>query len=226
MPWLWILLVIFFLVVLLCLARVGVWAAFSREELRVDVCFWLLRVHILPAKPQKPKAKKRKKKSQKPKHETPAADKPAEEKPKLPIAFEDIKDALRTLLPPLKKALRRARRGIRFKPLRLSVILGGQEDPAASVRLYGELQALIWTGLPLLEGLVDIRDSSIHTDIDFNTPDMAAEGEIGVTFRVGTLIAIGFGLAVPALKWFLRWRKRIKTRPLKRQRAESKKSAV
>ena len=214
MLWLRILLVIVVLLVLLCLTRIGVWAAFGGGTLRLDVCAGFLRIHILPAKPKKPETEKpeKKKKAKKPKKEKSKA------KPKLTVAFEDVKDALHTLLPPLGRALGRIGRGIRFKPLRLSLILGGREDPAASAQLFGELQAAVWGGMPFLERLVDIRDPYIHTDVDFTAPDTAAEGEIGVTFRIGTLLAVGFSLAFPALGWFLRWRKRCKTRPPKRKR--------
>lgn len=202
--WLWILLIIALLIVLLCLTRVGVWAAFDGEVLRLDVKIGLLRLHILPAKPKKPKAEKKKK--EKPEK------KPKKEKPKRSIAFEDIQDALRTLLPALGRALRRIGRGIQFKPLRLSLVLGGQDDPAASAQLCGELQAAVWGGMPQLERLADIRDLYIHTDVDFTAPGTAVEGEAGATLRIGTLIAVGVGLALPALGWFLRWRKRSKAR--------------
>lgn len=202
--WLWILLAVALLLVLLCWTRAGVWAAFDGEVFRLDVKIGLLRLHILPAKPKKPKAEKKKK--EKPKK------KPKKEKPKRTIAFEDIKDALQTLLPALGRALRRIGRGIRFKPLRLSLVLGGREDPAASAQLYGELQAAVWGGMPQMERLVDVRDPYIHTDVDFTALSTAAEGEVGVTFRIGTLIAVAAGLAIPALRWFLRWRKRSKAR--------------
>lgn len=203
---LWILLIIALLLALLCWTRVGVRAAFSGGVFRLDVKIGLLRLHILPAKPKKARAEKKKKKPKEPKK------KPKKEKPKRSIAFEDIKDALRTLLPALGRALGRLGRGIQFKPLRLSVVLGGQEDPAASAQLYGEVQAAVWGGMPQLERLVDVRDSYIHTDVDFTAPDTAVEGEVGVTFRIGTLIAVGVCLAIPALGWFLRWRKRSKAR--------------
>lgn len=207
MVWLWILAVMVLLIVLLCWTRVGAWAAFDGEGLRLDARLGLLRIHILPARPRKPKAEKPKKKKEKPEG-TPA-------KPKLSFALEDGKDALRTLLPPLKRALARLGRGIRVKPLRLSLTLGGREDPASAAQTYGELQAAVWTGMPLLERLADIRDPSIHTDVDFNASGTAVEGEVGITLRIGTLLAVGFGLAFPALGWFLRWRKRCKTRPPK-----------
>lgn len=211
MLWLWILLVIAGLLVLLCLTRVGVWAAYDGETLRLDAQAGLLRIHILPAKPKKPGTEK----ETKPKKAKKEKSKKEKAKPKRTIALEDVRDALHTLLPPLGRALGRMGRGIRFKPLRVSLILGGREDPAATARLYGEMQAAVWGGMPRLEKLVDIRDLYIHTDVDFMAPDTAAEGEIGVTFRIGTLLAVGFGLAFPTLGWFLRWRKRCKTRPPK-----------
>jgi len=212
--WLWILAVIALLAVLLCWTRVGAWAACGGGELRLDVTFGLLRVHILPAKPKKPKRAEpetppKEKKKKKPRKE------PGEGRPKPSFTLEDGKDALRTLIPPLKQALGRTRRGIRVKPLRLSLVLGGREDPAASAQLYGELQAAVWGGMPFLERLLDIRDTYIHMDVDFNASGTAVEGEAGVSLRIGTLLAVGFGLAFPALGWFLRWRKRCRTRPPK-----------
>lgn len=209
MVWLWILAVIALLILLLCRTRVGAWAAFGGGDLRLDARFGFLRVHILPAKPKKPGKPEREKKPKPPEQE------PEEEKPKLSFTLEDGKDALRTLLPPLKRALARLGRGIRVKPLRLSLVLGGLEDPAGSAQTYGELQAAVWTGMPLLEKLMDVRDARIRTDVDFMAPNTAVEGEVGVTIRIGTLLAMGFGLAFPALGWFLRWRKRCKTRPPK-----------
>ena len=72
------------------------------------------------------------------------------------------------------------------------------------------------------EKLLDIRDPYIHTGVDFNASSAAMEGEVGATIRIGTLLAAGFGMAFPALKWFLRWRKRCKARPPKPERKTKK----
>ena len=53
----------------------------------------------------------------------------------------DIKDAARTLWPPLKKAVGRVRRGIRIAPLSFSLTLGGQEEPDKTAELYGYLHS-------------------------------------------------------------------------------------
>lgn len=212
--------VVVLLMVLLCLTRVGVRAAFGGGEFRLDARVGPLRIHILPAKAKKPKAGGAKKgKGPKEPKGPKKPKKPKEAGAKPSIAWEDVRDALRTLLPALGRALRRIGRGIRIDPLRLSLVLGGQEDPAASARLFGELQAAVWGGMPRLEELMDIREPYIHMDVDFLSTDTAAEGEAGVTFRIGTLIALGSGLAVPALGWYLRWRKRRRKRPPGPERA-------
>lgn len=206
---LWILLAVLLLLALLCAARVGVWAAYSGGDLLLDVKIGFLRLHILPARPASHKREKSKKVKKRPAKE--AKKKP--EKPRRPITFEDIRDAFHTLLPPLKRGLKRMGKGVRIHPLRLSLVLGGQEDPAAAARLQGQAQTLLWSGMPLLESLMDIPAPSVHTDVDFTAAAPVIEGEMGVTFRIGTLLAAGFGVAFPALRWFLRFRKRLKTRP-------------
>lgn len=213
MRWPWILAVVILLLALLLWTRVGAWAAFGGDGLRLDVLFGVWRIHILPAKPKKPKAEKP------PKEKKPKVE--GKQKGTLSFTLEDGKDALRTLLPPLKRALGRLGRGIRVKPLRLSLVLGGLEDPAAAAQTFGELQAAVWTGMPAAEKLLDIRNPYIHTDVDFNASDTAVEGEAGITLRIGTLLAMGFGLAVPALGWLLRWRKRCKTRPPKPEKKKN-----
>ena len=82
MVWLWILAVIILLIALLCWTRVGVWAAFAGGELRLDVIFGLLRVHILPARPKKPG-------TEKPKKEKKAAKNPVKPRLKPSFTLED-----------------------------------------------------------------------------------------------------------------------------------------
>lgn len=221
MLWLWILLVIAALILLVCVTRVGVWAAFGGDGVRLNVRVGVLQVHILPAKVKKRKGgKAEKKKKAKPEKKVEAKTDEGGEKKKLPFTFEDVKDAVRTLFPPLRRALGRTRKGVRIRPLRLSVVLGGLVDPAASAKLYGEIQAAVWNGMPVLEKLVDIPEPYIHTDVDFLAAAPAVEGEVGVTFRIGTLIAVGFGIAFPAVRWFLKFRKRLKKRAAEAEKAE------
>ena len=203
MLWLWILGILAALLVWLCLTRVGAQAAFAGSEVQLDVRVGLFRFRVFPGKEKKAKQAPKEKK---PKQEK----KPEGEKKGLGITSSDVREAVSTLWPPLKRALRRLGRGIRVDPLCLSVTLGGEEDPAGAARLYGELQAAVWTGMPVLEKLLDIPDPGLHIGLDFCAAGTEVEGSAGITLRIGTLLAVAFGVGIPALKWFLRFRKRKK----------------
>lgn len=206
MIWLWILGVLAVLVLLLCRTRVGIQAALENGTLILDARVGLLRIRILPAKKKREKGAKAEKKAEE------IGEKRAK-KPEMPLPkpdLADIKDAVRTLAPPLKRALERTRRGIRVQPLRVSVTVGGSGDPAAAAELYGYLHAGVWTGMPVLEQLLVIPEPYIHIGIDFDAPDTIAEGEAGVSARIGTLLAAALGVGVPAVRWFLRYQKKHK----------------
>lgn len=197
MVWRWILGVLFLLVLLLCRTRAGVLVTLG-DAVTVDVKAGLFRFRVFPGKKKPPGRKKSKGK--------PDAGGNGEKKKSIPKpSLEDIRDAVRTLAPPLKKALHRTRRGIRIAPLRLSLTVGGRADPAAAAELYGELNAAVWTGMPVLERLLDIPDPRIHSEVNFEAEGTQVKGTVGISIRVGTVLAVGFGIAVPALRWFLRY---------------------
>lgn len=206
---LWILGILLALLVLLCLTRVGVHALFG-DALALDAKIGPFRIHILPGKKQD---KKREKRAKEPK-EAEKSEEKAEKKPCFPKpSMADIREAVSVLWPPLKRALNRTRRGVRIHPMDLCVTLGGQEDPAAAAQLYGEAHAGVWAVMPVLERLLVIPEPHIHIGIDFNASETKVEGELGVTARVGTLLTVGATVAFPALKWFLRYRKKQKKQP-------------
>ena len=206
---LWILGILLALLVLLCLTRVGVHALFG-DALALDAKIGPFRIHILPGKKQD---KKREKRAKEPK-EAEKSEEKAEKKPCFPKpSMADIREAVSVLWPPLKRALNRTRRGVRIHPMDLCVTLGGQEDPAAAAQLYGEAHAGVWAVMPVLDRLLVIPEPHIHIGIDFNASETKVEGELGVTARVGTLLAVGATVAFPALKWFLRYRKKQKKQP-------------
>ena len=160
---LWILGVLLALIVLLCVTRVGVHAVFG-ETLLLDAKIGWFRIHILPAKEANKKKKEREKKAE----DTAERAEKAAKKPQFPKpSFSDIRDAVSALWPPLKRALDRTRRGLRIAPLDLSVTLGGLEDPASAAQLYGELNAAVWSAMPVLERLLVIPSPHIHIGIDF-----------------------------------------------------------
>ena len=206
---LWILGILLALLVLLCLTRVGVYAVLG-DALALDAKIGPFRIHILPGKKQD---KKKEKRAKEPK-EAEKSEEKAEKKPCFPKpSMADIREAVSVLWPPLKRALNRTRRGVRIHPMDLCVTLGGQEDPAAAAQLYGEAHAGVWAVMPVLERLLVIPEPHIHIGIDFNASETKVEGELGVTARVGTLLTVGATVAFPALKWFLRYRKKQKKQP-------------
>ena len=206
---LWILGILLALLVLLCLTRVGVYAVLG-DALALDAKIGPFRIHILPGKKQD---KKKEKRAKEPK-EAEKSEEKAEKKPCFPKpSMADIREAVSVLWPPLKRALNRTRRGVRIHPMDLCVTLGGQEDTAAAAQLYGEAHAGVWAVMPVLERLLVIPEPHIHIGIDFNASETKVEGELGVTARVGTLLAVGATVAFPALKWFLRYRKKQKKQP-------------
>lgn len=191
------------LFLLFCLLRLGVLVTFGDTA---AACLFIgpIKIQLTPSE-AKQKAKPKKEK-QGEKEETGDALGKLKKIPK--PTWEDIRSAYDTLWPPVRKALRRTRRGIRVAPLRLSVILGGREDPAAAAELYGYLNAGVWAVMPALEQLLVIPEPSIHMALDFDSPNTRAEGSAGLSIRIGTLIAVGLQVGIPALKWLLKyWKK-------------------
>lgn len=182
------------LTLLLMLLRVGVEAAFGEGGTRVWLRIGLLRFRIVPAK-KKPKQEK---KTEKKPETAKKAAKPAEKKRKLTLA--EWKKGAELLLPALYKALRRTRRAIRVQPLRLHITLGG-DDPAAVGQRYGWGQALLWTVMPQAEQLLTIPDPHIRLDADFDGGGSRCEGEVGVRFRIGSMLLISLALLPPMLRW-------------------------
>ena len=191
------------LLLLLCLLRLGVRVSWG-TEVRVTAILGPVRLQILPRKerPRKEKAKKEES-AEKGEKKPPKARKPLP-KPN----GEDIREALRLLLPALKRALGKLGRGIRIDPLRVSLTLAGKNDPADAAEKYGYLQAAVWTWMPQLQRFLRILDPQIHTGVDFEAEGTDFSGEAAVTLRLGTLLAIGFALLLPAVKWFRSYRKR------------------
>ena len=198
---------ILLLLVVVWLLRVGVDVRFG-DELRVAVKIGPAKITVLPQQEKKKKPQK-----EKPQKEKKTEKKPAEKKAKKksPFTFSDIRSAVPVLFEALKKALGKIRRRMRIDPLDVCVIFAG-DDPAKVAETYGWANSAMWTMMPQLERLLQIPDPHIHLGVDYERYDLHAEGRVGVTFRVGDLIVIGLTLAVPALKWYLGWRKEVKRR--------------
>lgn len=203
---LWIIGILAALLALLCRVRVGVRVTLTGRAAEVEARVGLLHFGVYPGKPR-----------QEPQKSPPeTAKQPAEPsrkgKPTLSrFTAQDLREAAQALWPPLRRALGRTRRGIRVQPLTVSVTLGGAADPAETARVYGLLHAGIWTVMPVLEELLDIRDPGIHLGLDFDAPETEARGCVGASIRIGTLLAVALGVGIPALRWLSTFQKRKKT---------------
>lgn len=167
--------------------------------------------------PEKAQKQKKHKEKKNPPEKQKAAPR---EKRKLGLTPGDIRSALPYLWQSLKGALRKTRQRLRIDPMQVSVILGGEEDPAASAETYGWVSAAVWTFMPRLEELMRIPDPYIHLDVDYSAAETKAEGEVGLSFQIRDLFAIGFAFGIPVLKWLLRWKKEKKLRE-EAQKAEN-----
>ena len=194
---LWILGILLALILLLLLLRVGVHVRFG-DALCVTAMAGPVRLQLVP-KPEK--------KPEKPKKEKPVKEKPAEEKrKKLDLTPGDIRSALPALWASLKRGLRKTRKRLRIDPMRLSVCFGG-DDPAQTAETYGWANAVMWTVMPELEKLTNMPNPRVHLETDFTAAETRISGEVGLSFRIGDLLAIGFAFAGPALRWFMAFRK-------------------
>ncbi len=197
---LWILGILAVLILLLLLLRVGVHVRFG-DELYVTAMAGPVRLQLVP-KPEKKPEKPKEEKPLREKKEKPAAEK----QKKLELTPGDIRSALPALWESLKRGLRKTRQRLRIDPMRLSVCFGG-DDPAQVAELYGWANTAMWTVMPEMERLTRMPDPHVHLETDFNAPDTRVSGEVGLSFRIGDLLAIGFAFAGPALRWFMAFRK-------------------
>jgi hypothetical protein len=200
MLWLWILGAIAVLFALFCLLPLGILVSIE-ESASAWVTIGPFRIQAAPTK------QKKKQKAEKKKKERKEPDTILDRLKKLPKpTLEDLKSAYQALWPPMKRALKRLRRGIRIHPLSLSVVLAGKEDPAKAAVSYGYANAAVWTVMPVLEQLLVIPDPGIHLGIDFEREKPEIRGQIGLSVRIGTLLALGFQIGIPVFKWLLRYR--------------------
>ena len=224
MLWLWILAGIVLLFILLCLLRLGVLVNFA-DTAEAYVSVGPIRIQVAPSKKKKdggPEQEKKPKTTKQAKEEKPGKEKKSFPKPTL----SDIRSAYDELWPPTRRALRRTRRGIRIHPLELSLTLGGQEDPAAAAQSCGYASAAVWTGMPVLEQLLDIPDPSIHLGTDFESAGTRIQGRVGISIRIGTLLAVGLQIGIPALRWLLRYLKRHKKADKQRETGKNETAAA
>jgi amino acid transporter len=208
MLWLWILCGLAALFALFCLLRLGVLIAAEGGVVSAWVTLGPLRLQVAPSKKKPPKksAAAEKKPEKKKKHITARELVEKLEKLEKPTR-EELRLGWQEFWPPLCRALARTRRGIRVDPMQLFVTLAGESDPAGAAERCGWGNMAVWTVMPALEQLLTIPHPGIHVGVDFDRGKSEIFCHVGITLRIGTLLAVGWGAALPALKFYLRYRK-------------------
>lgn len=169
-----------------------------------------------------PAAEKGEKEKKKPPKEKPKKEK--EKKPGAKINMEQILYALETLPPILGRALRRTGRSIRFQPLKVYVLVAG-EDPADTALLYGRLEAALYGAVPVLERVMRIKDEDIQLFLDFSVRRMDVIADVGAAVRPGSLLWIALRAGGSLLKWFLGFRRLASPPPEKKKEQNTQDTA-
>lgn len=186
-----------------------------------DAALWIrygpLRLRLYPPRPGREKKREKKpakeKKVGEAQEETP--------KKKLSITMEQIMYTLETLPPVLGRALGRVRRGIRVKPLKIHLLIAG-DDPAGTALLYGRAQAALAAGMPAVRRAVHIREEEICLFLDFQRTQPDCIADVGVSMRGWTGARIALCAGGSLVKWFLGFRK---LAPAPRAAAEEEQNA-
>ena len=190
---LWILLIIALLLTAFNLLRVGVDAEYDGEALLLRLKAGPVRITILPKKEKPEKPKKKKKEKQ------PKAEKSKESPLTLPTLLKLVRPAL--------EALGSFRRKLSVDLLRLHARVG-TSDPYNTAMTFAYLQSAVYGLHPLVERALNVKERDVWLTPDFTSDDIAAEGRLIGTIRIGQIAGIALVLGWKALLVILRQRKR------------------
>jgi len=180
---------------------VGVRVVYDQGDLTVKVRFGPVKLQVLPQPEKTEQAEKKPKKEPKKKEKK---EKP--KKPKAKINREQIFFALEKLPPILGRALRRTGKSIRIEPLKVWLLAAGN-DPADTALLYGQLEAALAAGLPVLRRVIRIKEEDIRLYLDFTEQQMDCIADVGIALRPWSLVTIGVRALASLVKWYFGFRK-------------------
>lgn len=180
-PVLVVLLIAAAVIALLTRLRVGGVVRYGGGGLTVRARIGRITFRVYP-----PSEKKEKRVKKEPKQKPASPKKEGEEKGGL--------EQLRQYLPLLAKAGGRLASRIRIDRLNASLILAGEEDPAAAAVFYGGANAVLGMLLALLEQNFQVKDRRVHTEVDFQRKETSVELEASVSLRIGQLAGLAFYL--------------------------------
>ena len=187
--------IILLILLLLAGVRVGVIFHFG-DQTTLKLRIGPVRLTILP---KKKKEKRTAKADAAPKEAAPP-------KKKNKLTPLEIYDLVTAVFSGLKAMAHRAGKHLRVDPLELSAVIGGS-DPAEIAQRFGAANAAVWSLMPQAENILHIPNPAIHLDMDYNAPKTVASGTVGLSFRVGNMIAFTVAAAIPLLRWYKTYRK-------------------
>ena len=192
-------------IILVMLIPIGADLRYEEGVIRISAKAAGMKLQILPKPKKKPKPEKPEK-EKKPKPEKPEREETAEKKKRsLTFNAEEILELLKMVL---KKF---GRFGRKFKIERFVLHwIAPAWNPYYSARIFSVVNAILSELAPICTERFQCRDSSVWTDIDFTREDMFLEFGLTFTIRIGQILGTGFGIALGALKIFLRSKKRVK----------------
>lgn len=174
--------------------------AYDRGDVTARASFGPVKIPLYPRE-EKPAGKKKSGRSK------PAAKKkPAGEKKKLSVNFRQILYSLETLPPILGRALGRLGSRVRVSPLKVHVLVAG-EDPAKTAMLYGRLQGALGAALPQIHRVIRIQEQDIQLFPDFREEKMDVIADVGVSIRLWDVLVIALCAGASGLKWLIGFRK-------------------
>jgi len=196
-----VLAVLLLLLILILVTPVRIRAAYDQGDLTVKLRFGPVKLQIFPQPEKTEKAEKKPKKEPKKKEKK---EKP--KKPKAKINREQIFFALEKLPPILGRALKRTGKSIRIEPLKVWLLVAGN-DPADTALLFGQLEAALAAGLPVLRRVIRIKDEDIRLYLDFTEQQVDCIADVGIALRPWSLVAIGVKALASLVKWYFGFRK-------------------
>lgn len=209
---LWVLAGLALALTVLLSAPTGILLTMRGQAFALHICLGPLRFQAYPP-PKKKKQKKKKTPKEKPKEE------PEPPPRRNLLTFRNLRFAFQTLPPVLRRLVVRILRGIRIHPCRVSVDIGGQQDPAAAAQLCAAALTGIWAAMPVAERILRIPDPRLRVGVDFQAEQTSIQGEIGVATRLGSLLGAGLGAVISILSALVRlWQEDQRQRPGKRRK--------
>lgn len=137
---------------------------------------------------------------------------PSPQKERAKINSAQIRYSLDQLPPVLLRALRRTGRKLRITPLKVHVLVA-TGDPADTAILYGKLEAILASVLPVLHGLITIEEQDIRLFPDFCEETMDYIVDAGVTIRLLDLVRIALCALGGIIQWWIGFQKRATKSP-------------